>query len=601
MDSTADRVLRALQQYDIKGKGPEYRCNSPLRPGSNSHAFTLKIEGPEHGAYHDFVSGDNGSLYELAARLGIAVNAAIPVENSKRVYRGIVDYAQAHGVDVGILEVWGWRQTEYQNRPALEFPTSNGPRYRFYDGKKPAYKSIQGYKACWYGLSRLVDGLARNPHLVICNGEISTIAGQQWNLNAISVTGGEKEIPPALVAELKGQIGHITGLKISIALDCDNTGHRVAGAMLKQLQEAGFTVRAVDLGLSAGGDLADFCKLYQGEARDRFAALPDLPGAALEPDEQPAYRFLSLDQVLNLPPVSWLIPELIPNRGLAMLYGPSGVGKSFYALQMAFDLAKEKRGVVYIAAEGEGGMSSRARALVKHFQARPQSLYFVYGSLDLFEDDITTFTRLAQRYNPAMIVVDTLHMCSGDADENSSHDMRQIITSCKRITDELDSAILVVHHSNKGGREARGSGALFAACDQIMRLSAEDDMLKLECMKSKDSKQFDPQFFRSVVVHGDSSDSSDSDETSLVLLPAKQVIPEDELTPAQVKVIEMLEVEPSCTLRALADLCEQTVGTTQRALKVLNEKGYVTRSSDGYQITEAGFESLNRVNRVNQG
>src|SRR5271165_4172309 len=97
--STAARLLDALVPYDLKAEreGGKYRCNSPLRPGSNSHAFTLILHDGEHGAYFDHVSEASGTLYDLAKRLGLDLpTARHPVVDTKRVYSGLGDYAQAH-------------------------------------------------------------------------------------------------------------------------------------------------------------------------------------------------------------------------------------------------------------------------------------------------------------------------------------------------------------------------------------------------------------------------------------------------------------------------------------------------------------------------
>ena len=144
--STAERVLAALASYDLKmeREAGKYRCNSPLRPGSNSHAFTLIIHDAEHGAYFDHVSEDSGTLYDLAQHLGLELPAVRHViENTKRVYNGLADYAQAHGVSAEVFAMAGWSETTYQDRPALAFMTQTGTRYRFLDGDKPTYRVQQ--------------------------------------------------------------------------------------------------------------------------------------------------------------------------------------------------------------------------------------------------------------------------------------------------------------------------------------------------------------------------------------------------------------------------------------------------------------------------
>src|SRR5690349_12821833 len=100
--TTGDQVLAYLQAYNLKpdGGAGKWRCNSPLRPGANSHSFTLKIEPDgERGVYNDHVGGEGGTLYTLAKQLGIAVpeRKRIAVENSKRAYKTLADYAALKG------------------------------------------------------------------------------------------------------------------------------------------------------------------------------------------------------------------------------------------------------------------------------------------------------------------------------------------------------------------------------------------------------------------------------------------------------------------------------------------------------------------------
>lgn len=262
---TAGRVLDALAAYDLREEGPgQWRANSPLRPGSNSHGFTLRITGDEYGTYYDHVSGDSGSLYELAEALQLETPRR-EVENSKRAYRDMADYATAHGLTSEVLEAAGWSQETFEGRPALAFKTATGIRHRFLDGEKPAYKSPRGYEACWYGLQRAVKLAGTGGALVLCNGEISTLAAQSAGIPACCVTGGEKRLPVAALEELRNTWrGHVW-----LAMDCDATGRRAAADIRGQL--GGYHVTVVDLGLTQGGDLADFCRLYGEAAREELA------------------------------------------------------------------------------------------------------------------------------------------------------------------------------------------------------------------------------------------------------------------------------------------------------------------------------------------
>src|SRR5262245_52843118 len=118
--TTAARILDVLADYHLKQVGPhQYRAHSPLRPGSDSHAFTLVVsDDGEHGAYFDHVSEESGTLYDLAGKLGVeATSPRQPVASTKRVYSGLVDYASAHGVSVDVFKAAGWSETIRDNRP----------------------------------------------------------------------------------------------------------------------------------------------------------------------------------------------------------------------------------------------------------------------------------------------------------------------------------------------------------------------------------------------------------------------------------------------------------------------------------------------------
>lgn len=269
--TTAQQVLDALRPYDLKkDPGNEWRCNSPLRVGSNSHGFKVRIDGDEQGVFYDQVHGDAGTLYQLAAKLGIETPKLGQAENTKRAYTGLADYAAAHGVTAEVFTAAQWVEVEYQGRKALQFPTKSGLRYRFLDGGADSFKSAFGYKKCWYGLSKADDmALDILKPLVICNGEPSVVVAHAHGIPACCVTSGEGAIPDDLLDEFNKMV--LTA--VLIALDCDDKGRKAALKIYEQLSKTHNT-QIVDLSLSDKGDLADFCRLWGKDAQERFYALP---------------------------------------------------------------------------------------------------------------------------------------------------------------------------------------------------------------------------------------------------------------------------------------------------------------------------------------
>jgi hypothetical protein len=608
--STASRVLAALAPYDLKAEreAGKYRCNSPLRPGSNSHAFTLILHDGEHGAYFDHVTDDSGTLYDLAQRLGIDLPTARQlVADTKRAYSGLVDYAQAHGVAAAIFAGAGWSETIHQGRPALAFVTSTGTRYRFLDGDKPTYKSPVSYERCWYSLQRAVQ-LANETGqaLVICNGEASTVVGQHFGLAACAVTGGEqKDLPADLLDELKA----VYSGPVIVAFDCLDKGAEVAPLLAAQLKTAGFAARAVDLGLGKGGDLADFCRLHTAGAVTALSALPDLssapPASAILARR---WQWIPADQLDTLPPVRWLISNEIPEQALVVLFGQSGAGKSFIALDYSLRVAQDHP-VLYIAAEGHAGYANRKIAWCKHHGLSSGQLYFpgdntVISLLDpqVVQDFIASVTPL----HPKLIVFDTLAWCMTGGDENSTGDMQRLITHCRQIQTVTGATVLLVHHTGKNGASERGSSALRGGADLMIEVSNDDDLITLSCSKSKETEGFDDRHLARLTI------DTRPGETSCVWLPTDKVAHSktNRLTRQQREVLETLNsplfAEVGARFSQLADALPDI--SRSGLYKILNRLmdtrvGYITQGKKGepFTITEAGRTALSTAGSGSPG
>ena len=284
-----DAILSALDSYDLKPSGRnQYRCNSPLRPGSNSHAFavTLDPEAPGGGVWFDHVADKGGDFLDLAPQLNISVPATTPskMPTKERSYTGLDDYAQAHGVPTAVLGAAGWKASSWKKDgiriPALEYPTPNGPRYRLIDGGETKYIQPSGYKACMYGLARAVHLAEQTDQpLALCNGEVSTIVAQHYGVAAFCQNMGEKKLTPENLAQLQAE--YPAG-EILLTPDCDSTGRRTAAELHTQLTTAGYRVRILDLSGADGFDLANFATLQQGGTASALLTLPEIPAPAAD-------------------------------------------------------------------------------------------------------------------------------------------------------------------------------------------------------------------------------------------------------------------------------------------------------------------------------
>jgi hypothetical protein len=534
--TTADEILAKLQPYDLKREGEgKYRSNSPLRPGSNSHPFTLKIEPDgEHGTWYDHRSGETGSLYELADKLGVdraPLRAHVP--DTKRPYTDLADYARAHGVPVEVFKAAGWQPGEFwcpthqRKRPALLFDTKTGTRARFIDGLKPPYMSPAGYRRCWYGLDHALAIAERTEQpLIICNGEASVVAAHHHDVAAIAITGGgENGIPAEPLEELQRSYDG----PLRIALDCDEAGRTGAMKMLVTLSPAGFEARALDLNGGHGFDLADFARLYGPKTAAALEQLKDLSASS----EARGCKLLHADELGTLPKPSWLIPGVLPMNKISQIFGRPGSGKSHVNLDIALSVAQFAN-VVYIAAEDAEDYQERIPAWCAHHQLGTGKLYFWPEPVNLLNPEaVALFLSEVSPLQPALIIVDTLANCMVGADENSTREMGLAIDALNYIRRQTNAGILVCHHTGWSDQHERGNSALRAACRVVMKLSQNDDgLLTLTCEKANGSERFEPRYFRLI-----------PQQESVALIPSSKITTRDAaLTEKHYAVLEALSL-----------------------------------------------------------
>src|ERR1019366_8527353 len=134
-------------------------------------------------------------------------------------------------------------------------------------------------------------------------------------------------------------------------------------------------------------------------------------------------------------------------RSLAIVYGPSGSGKSFIALDVAMRVAtgdtwQSKQcnagTVLYIVAEGSGDIAARVDAWLSQYdEPRPiQAITFLTIPINLLNvEEVDALVSLARRDEYALIVIDTLARSMVGGDESTSKDGGLVIEACDRLRD----------------------------------------------------------------------------------------------------------------------------------------------------------------------
>jgi putative DNA primase/helicase len=245
-------------------------------------------------------------------------------------------------------------------------------------------------------------------------------------------------------------------------------------------------------------------------------------------------RSMSIKNLMGAARASYLVKGVLPDKGVAAIYGPSASGKTFLTLDVALAIARgeswfghrvKQAGVIYIAAEGESGISDRLRAALGSEPA-DMPLEVIPAPVDLLrgEDHLNALTaaiRLAEKRigRVGLIVIDTLARCMPGGDENSSQDMGSVLQNIDRLRRAIDGLVLIVHHTGKNqAAGARGHSSFFSAMDSCIEVSRDGDSRSFRVAKSRESVDGDEQAFRLNVV--ELGEDEDGDQLTSCVIEA---------------------------------------------------------------------------------
>lgn len=216
--------------------------------------------------------------------------------------------------------------------------------------------------------------------------------------------------------------------------------------------------------------------------------------------ESARFKLLSSDELHALPTFEWRIKGVLPSQGLAVMFGPSGSGKSFLVLDMVHSIAaghewfghKSKLcGLTYVALEAQGGIGKRVQAYEVKNGKIPDNVRYITQPFNLLNaDDINALaTAVTTAGTGDVVVLDTLSCAAPGKDENDSRDMSNIVSSAKILQDLIGGLVLLIHHTGKdASRGMRGHSPLHAALDSVIEVRRHADQREWIVAKNKDGE-----------------------------------------------------------------------------------------------------------------
>jgi hypothetical protein len=213
-----------------------------------------------------------------------------------------------------------------------------------------------------------------------------------------------------------------------------------------------------------------------------------------------AIPVLDVDTFMKRPRPRWRVKNLLPETGVALIYGPTGSGKTFLSLDLVAsiiggvcwgrsELIVRRGRVMYVAAEGPGGFRNRVEALKK--EDRDMSGLFVIPvapqiTSDQLVDDLIRAIR--EVGGTDVIVLDTLSQVTSGIDENSS-EMGAAIRAAARLREAFNCLVVFIGHTGKEQSKGhRGWSGVIAAVDTAIEVVASNSIRTATVTKQRDGE-----------------------------------------------------------------------------------------------------------------
>lgn len=276
---------------------------------------------------------------------------------------------------------------------------------------------------------------------------------------------------------------------------------RRKGLGQRQVTMASVIKMAKEAGASVSRPIAAATADSLRAVMDAVVADPNASGMCTPADYAGRFPITSLLVSIALEPGDWLIKNVLPDAGLIVLYGASGSGKTFVAIDMAFCIARgvawrgnrsRKGRVMIVAAEGGKGMSKRLKAYTDYYNIDPNTveigLLTVPPNFLLNEDVTELAAAIAAAGGADAIIVDTMAQVTPGANENSSEDVGLALANGRALQTATGAALFMVDHSGKdASKGVRGwSGKRAAADAELEVVKHENGVREIRITKMKD-------------------------------------------------------------------------------------------------------------------
>lgn len=365
---------------------------------------------------------------------------------------------------------------------SVEESEKHGPTAVFYYPGGNKYRSIGSDRHFWtddgFKLSPFYHRYAEKPSSVafICEGETDTMRLWQELGGTTDVVG----LPGVQSWRSDWASGFDAYESVYVILDNDGNYGEGKVAAAAAVESSWLKIRR-DLGVKARRvklphGVKDVCEFFQkGYTAD------DLRTIVMRPISR--YKALDLTNAHKPRPVNWLVEGLIGQGDLCLLFGESGVGKSWLTMSLALGIIQgwdrwlgrrlhPKTGrVLYVDEENpEDVILDRLYKLGLH-DADSEHFRFIHEQGVRLDKEPDALLEEAVNFTPDLIVLDSFTRFH-TANENDAGAVASLYNDAiKPLARETGATVALLHHARKSGYDessfnrARGSGDITASVD----------------------------------------------------------------------------------------------------------------------------------------
>lgn len=285
-------------------------------------------------------------------------------------------------------------------------------------------------------------------------------------------------------------------------------------------------------------------------------------------------------------PIYW-IDNILPEDSLTMIYGGSGEKKSLLMAHMIVALATgqshwlnnkvHKQMNILLLDEENGPKRSRERfySLFNGFKLAPGTVVPIKISSVVGVNLTDPSWLLALDAELATgqfgcVVLDALVDVAAGADENSVRDIQPVFSALKVFTTKYHVSFLILHHTNKGSGDYRGSTAIKAAVDVAIKVESPhgSDKIKVTYAKGRDSnsKGFMATFYKDPDAH-----------VSTITYDGMSEDHAEPVSRSEQDILDVLNIDPekSWSSDELFGPTGLNLRSYQRSLRLLEEKSKI--------------------------